>query len=297
MASFVRGRGVGRGLVAPLGCGRSRRWRSAAVKCWCCCLAASLVSLAVAQAASSPTWKVVAVLRPAHAGQAVLVDVSCVSQQACVAVGGSYYLGDLIEREVRGSWSQEAIARPGSDRSGFQLNGVSCVSLSWCVAVGTDDSRDASVVMQLRGSRWSTKSAPSPGVYSDALAEVSCTSRSFCIAVGWQDNRALVERWNGSRWALAHGPFPRGASLNGVSCTSRRACIAVGDGGVGAVAARWNGKRWRSGRIFRAGGLGSVSCSAADRCLAVSDAGLGRRGGTAALGPLRSCQCPGKTCG
>jgi hypothetical protein len=92
-----------------------------------------------------------------------------------------------------------------------------------CVGAGAAD-----------GASWSiesTQSVPSPNA-PDGLTDVSCASQTFCVAVGDAADRMLVERWNGTVWAIQSTPAVRGAApirdglqseLTGVSCTSQTA--------------------------------------------------------------------------
>jgi hypothetical protein len=87
------------------------------------------------------------------------------------------------------------------------------------------------------GTRWKVQRSLYPaGATGVQFAGVSCASPSSCAAVGFFGNsagvdEALVERRDGTDWAIQTAPSPRGAtsdSLAGVSCPSRGACTAVG---------------------------------------------------------------------
>jgi hypothetical protein len=129
------------------------------------------------------------------------------------------------------------------------------------------------------------------------LNGVSCSGRDACTAVGDYLNGAgasvaLVERWNGARWALERTPRPTGRPLGSVSCSSQSACTAVGQrdvaGGRTPLAERWDGGAgWA--RELTPGGLlpgdtplVSVSCVAASACTAVGER-TQRDGGYGAL--------------
>ena len=128
---------------------------------------------------------------------------------------------------------------------------------------------------------------------------MSCSSANACTAVGVYANSsangpislALVERWDGTRWAIVRTPNPSGAVghvLNAVSCSSANACTAVGyyyngSGSELTLAERWDGTRWAvqptpnsSGSVGNLSGqvwdeLGGVSCPSANACTAVGD--------------------------
>ena len=75
---------------------------------------------------------------------------------------------------------------------------------------------------------------------------VSCTSATNCFAVGatgqpFGPSYTLVERWNGTRWAIVRSAKPTGATssaLYGVSCISTRSCFAVGYSSEGTLIER-----------------------------------------------------------
>lgn len=84
---------------------------------------------------------------------------------------------------------------------------------------------------------------------------MSCVSTNACTAAGfsiepyhparpYNTKVALVERWNGKRWAIQRVPMPAGgtsSNLTGVSCASETTCIAVGSYDLKLLAERWKG--------------------------------------------------------
>ena len=138
------------------------------------------------------------------------------------------------------------------------------------------------------GIAWAMQAMPNPpggatsGV-ATSLADVSCTSAIVCTAVGNSALGSLVERWNGTSWAIQPTPSLVEAqgtdSLGGVSCTSAAACTAVGQfanyrGTSVTLAERWNGASWAIQPIPtpRGGGdllIYDVSCTSATFCTAV----------------------------
>lgn len=96
-------------------------------------------------------------------------------------------------------------------------------------------------------------SVPAPTDPLSGLAAVSCFSASACTATGsgissGGDLQVLVERWNGTKWAIQQA-LNRGDSsqLVAVSCPSATSCTAIGNsGGVSGVtlAEGWNGSTW-----------------------------------------------------
>ena len=123
------------------------------------------------------------------------------------------------------------------------------------------------------GASWSVVPSPSPDVFSAGLGGVSCTSVRWCAAVGHSGFGALVERWDGTRWAFQAPAASTSTigSLDGVSCSSPRQCTAVG---TGVLAERWDGTRWTIQATpdppHRSDAwLAGVSCSSATDCIAV----------------------------
>ena len=104
--------------------------------------------------------------------------------------------------------------------------------------------------------------APSPnrGPGDNQLFGVSCVSTQFCETVGYSVRasgqvRTLIEKWNGTHWALAPSPNPgHGPSLFGVSCVEKAGslssnfCMAVGSYVTGSndhpLIEKWNGTHW-----------------------------------------------------
>lgn len=174
-----------------------------------------------------------------------------------------------------------------------QLAAVSCSSAATCTAVGAFPTgfggHGALLIARWSDGIWEAQSAPIPaGSKDSALSAVSCPSRVVCVAVGWyevsKDRKwALIERWDGTRWAIQRTPKP-GASLSAVSCASGQSCMAVGSAQSGkrtlAVAERWGGREWSVDTTPARSSVASsvfsgVSCVTAGPCVAV-----GREGGS-----------------
>jgi hypothetical protein len=118
------------------------------------------------------------------------------------------------------------------------------------------------------------------------LASVSCTSPRSCMAVGRSYPQArlhaLVERWNGTRWAAQPSPDPVGAlysQFSSVSCPQADFCMAVGNwtdstNQVHPLAEAWDGVSWAIEPAPEPPGatdpaLAGVSCRSSTRCVAV----------------------------
>ena len=141
---------------------------------------------------------------------------------------------------------------------------------------------------------WSVSPTPSPHLAGAAvLSSVSCPSARACVAVGYEVDAAntpvaLVERWNGTRWAIEPTPALPGAArgfLFGVSCATPRSCTAVGSETRGratdALIEHWSGARWTMepppARVRRSPPqvtyLAAVACPSVAACTAVGYAG------------------------
>jgi hypothetical protein len=166
----------------------------------------------------------------------------------------------------------------------------SCTGRGICIAVGGYENRSGTQVPLAEaraGAGWRMQRTPvPPGAVLSNLFGVSCTGADACIAVGyWTDAalhiRPLVERWNGTSWAIQPVPGPAGfpaAGFFAVSCASARACTAVGaksssTGDTTPLAERWNGTSWAIQPVSgSAGSLASellaVSCPTAAACTA-----------------------------
>ncbi len=131
--------------------------------------------------------------------------------------------------------------------------------------------------------------SPNRGAGSNQLYGVSCVSTQFCETVGYsvRNNgqvRTLIEKWNGTHWALASSPNPgHGPSLFGVSCVAKSGslsssfCMAVGSYVTGSndhpLIEKWNGTHWSVSPSPTTGSgqntLYGVSCTSATFCEAV----------------------------
>jgi hypothetical protein len=132
-------------------------------------------------------------------------------------------------------------------------------------------------------SRWTIVPTAST-VRHGNLAAVSCPALNACVAVGTRDTAgsefALIERWDGKRWAAQASPRPAGAtssSLEAVQCPDRRTCIAVGQYSIGSqtrtLALRWANNRWTTmatpSPLAAVSGLSGLTCTGPTNCIAV----------------------------
>jgi hypothetical protein len=260
------------------------------------------------------TWSRQRTPRVGHARSARLTGVSCPSARVCVAVGvaavGSVvHERSLVERWNGSRWEVQSTPQPAHS-SGSSLQAVVCVSARFCEAVGGSDGgmlSDGGTVGRALALRWNRSSWKLQRTRSDPTQEgttldgVSCPSAHRCIAVGNAGatgdvgdgpppEDAVIERWEGSQWALERVKLAPGVSgergLAAVSCRSPRACTAVGSAGFEArpLVERFEGNAWTpqsdAAGSTTGGELSGVACPTAARCVAV--------GGTSAGGVLNA---------
>jgi hypothetical protein len=258
------------------------------------CLAAGLALLWSGWAAASVSGSGWSVQRTPHLErppESELLAVSCVSADACIAVGQSALPTlTLAERWDGHEWTIVPSPNPRNAR-GSELTGVSCATASACVAVGdfNNGSRDLAFAERWNGKKWTVmRTQDHTSLRNSELLSVSCSSSRSCVAVGdsylgLHDNAlTLAERWNGRKWTMQRSLSPDGhADLTGVSCPSRTACTAIGNSATkGTLAERWNGRRWTMQRIpdlrrqNESSALWAISCPSTRSCTAVGEGDL-----------------------
>jgi hypothetical protein len=242
---------------------------------------------ALAEFWDGSSWTIQPTPNPAGAVDTFLEGVSCPSTARCFAAGYYYFEGSgdtLVESWDGTSWSIESTPNPYPNYDS-NLYSISCASATSCEAAGSYLESDTSPTETLGerwdGESWSIQSTPNPADYDfSALYSVSCSSGSACTAVGIYSTtntayQALVERWDGSAWAIQTTAPPPNAQLpflNAVSCTSARACVAVGSYGTTPLAESWNGTTWSiapspaSVSIITTPTLLGLSCISVARC-------------------------------
>lgn len=103
---------------------------------------------------------------------------------------------------------------------------------------------------------WSVVPSPNLTQFDNVLWGVDALSATSAWAVGRADtgtlpvNRPVIERWNGTRWAISSSPLPSGGGeLRDVDATSATQAWAVGftnsSNGFNTLVERWNGSAWR----------------------------------------------------
>jgi NHL repeat len=178
--------------------------------------------------------------------------------------------------------------------SAAALSGVSCTSSETCTTVGyyTSSGKNHGLAKVQSAGKWSLTSVSEPaGTTGSNLYNVSCSASDACTAVGsyatsGSSGLNLVERWNGTSWAVQSAPKPAEATtsgLIGVSCTTANDCTAVGESRVkkeggeetaSTLVERWNGTTWSIVSSPNVAGytlsqLYDVACVSASDCWAV----------------------------
>jgi hypothetical protein len=172
-------------------------------------------------------WSVQQAPTPPGSQQIGVSDVSCVSQNHCIALGyeilddgGDGGILMLVWNGV--DWSaQPSPAVPFSDFGG--LDGLSCVSQRFCMA-GGPGAGNHGVAGRWDDGSWTFY--PAITGISDGVS-VSCVSTTDCTAL---NSLSGASRWNGSRWSRDRFADQDGqyGTPDGISCPSSRFCVAVG---------------------------------------------------------------------
>jgi hypothetical protein len=129
-----------------------------------------------------------------------LSGVSCVSADACVAVGNRSS-GTLVESWNGTSWSIVPSPNQGGSSNNNALQDVSCTSATACTAVGVSLSGSVTLktlIESWNGTSWAIEPSPDRGIYTNYLFGVSCLSATACTAAGFSElknhvNQTLIE--------------------------------------------------------------------------------------------------------
>jgi hypothetical protein len=167
--------------------------------------------------------------------------------------------------------------------------GMTCVSASDCWAVGyyVNGSATQTLIERWDGSSWAIVSSPNTLPTQDnVLNGVTCVSPSECWAVGYYHNgsvnQSLIERWNGTSWAIVSSPnilATQNNYLSGVTCVPASNCWAVGyylNASIvyQSLIERWDGSSWAivsSANTLptQSNFLYGITCTSASNCWAV----------------------------
>ena len=198
----------------------------------------------------------------------------------------------LIERWDGTSWAIVSSPNTSATQDNV-LYGVTCVSASDCWAVGYD--AGTQFVNSFRpsssagtGPRGPSSPRPTPPA-QHRLKGVTCVSASDCWAVGStphparQPYQTLIERWDGTSWAIVTSPNASATQdnvLSGVTCASASNCWAAGYYVILAqlqhqtLIERWDGTSWAivsspNTSATQSNILNGVTCVSASDCWAV----------------------------
>ena len=241
-------------------------------------------------------WTASAAANATAAQNNTLIGMTCVSAADCWAVG-SFFNGSvqqtLIEHWDGTAWSIVDSPNTSAARSNI-LYSITCAAASDCWVIGyhAADFAYQTLIQHWDGNTWSIVPSPSTdAAQNNFLNSVTCTSASDCWAVGFYDSGAayqtLIERWNGSAWAIVPSPntdATRENRLFSVTCASGSDCWAVGrffnGTALQTLIQRWNGSAWTiitspNTSDSEENNLQSVTCATASDCWAVGSYGPG----------------------
>ncbi len=203
---------------------------------------------------------------------ASVADVSCWSEQGCVAVGSNtanYAIYPSTWELTGSAWhllstNQSPLVIGGGD---LPLASVSCDAASTCIAVG--DTGEMPLSQQLAGTTWTSMYPPISHSLNIGLTGVSCPATAWCMAIGSDFITTTVDVFDGSQWRIAAAPANMG--VVSFSCASRRFCVAIGGNTKTWLGATFNGSAWKAVPLPTRSGeqLDSISCPAAGACVAV----------------------------
>jgi hypothetical protein len=189
-------------------------------------------------------WAIVTSANSLPVTNNVLQAVTCVSGSDCWAVGtgSNGSTGQTLTEHWDGTaWS--VVSSPNTSATQENdLYSIACVSASDCRAVGYfigANSYRQTLIEHWNGMSWALDPSPNTSAaQSNYLYGVTCVSAANCWAVGYgyTDSspnypKTLIERWDGTSWAIVSSPNPSFARTNelvGVTCASASDCWAVG---------------------------------------------------------------------
>jgi hypothetical protein len=159
-------------------------------------------------------WTITKVLNPVAGALPWLFSVSCPTDKFCFAVGqieaGSGTRSWTVLWQGT-SWHTVA-SRDPSKASDSSFSAVTCSTTSACFAVGRAmygfSGPMHSFINRWDGVHWTRSASVDPDPSSTSLSGVACRSKSNCFAVGSRGSGTVIERWNGTDWALSPHPQP-----------------------------------------------------------------------------------------
>jgi hypothetical protein len=199
-----------------------------------------------------------------------LYDVSCVSEDWCLAVGSM--ADDLPLAEVWDGTEWSVVSAPPIGPEGNQAVAVACGTPTSCVVkvngwVETD-SYDA--VAAWDGTTWQSLVAVQEGPYVESLP-FSCAPDGTCVVVSNYGGDTLV--WDGdSVTTLPNTATGRGWDVNAIECFAADLCVAATNFTIDI----WDGATWTeqagsdSSDIF-VFGPSAFACGDASHCVGVGE--------------------------
>jgi hypothetical protein len=230
-----------------------------------------------------------------------LIGIACPTRTSCVAVG-SYWPTANRQRPLAEHWNGKtwAIMTTPTLADGYiAFSAIACPSAKSCFAVGTrltGSGNTTTLVEHWNGTKWATMtSANVGGSAAGSLTGIACVNGATCFAVGdvayptrsLPDVVPLIEKWNGSHWAIVASPIPgtnNFSTLFDVRCATAANCLAVGGSGQQTgpgtssfehtLTEHWDGTAWSivdgtspTGSV--ADGFDALTCIGAGPCFGV----------------------------
>lgn len=93
-------------------------------------------------------------------------------------------------------------------------------------------------------SPWRVSTSPALGMGDNALNSVAAVSATDAWAVGFESSKALVEHWNGAKWAIVTAPGVVGDNLENVTAPSVSNVTILGINHGALVVLHYNGESW-----------------------------------------------------
>ena len=203
---------------------------------------------------------------PVQALETRLNDVSCVTEDWCLAVGsmGAYPLAEVWDGS---SWSVVPAPSLGT-ADNTQIESVDCSSPSSCVVrvlrtYPSPDLYDYAVAWD--GAQWHELTGGSEGPYLEVVP-IGCAPDGSCLVV--DNGTAQTVAWDGDS-ATTFNDYPY-EDVNAIHCFAADQCLAATSSSMWV----WNGAEWSYPggseyyEIF-SNGASSFSCFAPDDCIAV----------------------------
>jgi hypothetical protein len=219
---------------------------------------------------------------PVQALDTTMADVSCVTEDWCLAVGsmGFYPLAEVWDGST---WSViTAPSLAGLDNTAPRS--VACGTSTSCIAKVTRVYPSADIaedIVAWDGEQWSVLTGAEDAGYVDTLP-YACAPDGTCLIVDNRSDRTIV--WDGdSATVIPFSTTSPPSAVGAIDCFSADLCVA----GASYSTAVWNGTSWstlvgsNTSAIFSEG-PGDIACSTVDNCVAVGPLNTAETGPTSA---------------